>query len=189
MIEFLVSWAEQLIVALIIIVVVEMILPSQSSYKNYIKIILGIFILYVVITPLINNKISSLEFKSVAAENTNNAIQYENTINYEKQIESAYKIKLKEELNQYLNEKQYELIKINSELSYKNDNLEIEKIEMQIKRKKQNAEGRISINKIQINSNEEISQDEIKKLVEDIEKDYEIEKGKISISESEKSND
>lgn len=106
MIEFLVSWAEQLIVALIIIVVVEMILPSQSSYKKYIKIILGIFILYVVITPLINNKISSLEFKSVAAENTNNAIQYENTINYEKQIESAYKIKLKEELNQYLNEKQ-----------------------------------------------------------------------------------
>ena len=60
---------------------------------------------------------------------------------------------------------------------------------MQIKRKKQNAEGRISINKIQINSNEEISQDEIKKLVEDIEKDYEIEKDKISISESEKSND
>ena len=39
MIEFLVSWAEQLIVALIIIVVVEMILPSQSSYKKYIKII------------------------------------------------------------------------------------------------------------------------------------------------------
>ena len=164
MIEFLVSWAEQLIVALIIIVVVEMILPSQSSYKKYIKIILGIFILYVVITPLINNKISSLEFKSVAAENTNNA-------------------------NQYLNEKKYKIIKKNSELSYKNENLEIEKIEMQIKRKKQNAEGRISINKIQINSNEEISQDEIKKLVEDIEKDYEIEKGKISISESEKSND
>ena len=37
--------------------------------------------------------------------------------------------------------------------------------------------------------NVEIKQDEIKKLVEDIEKDYEIEKGKISISESEKSND
>lgn len=189
MIEFLVSWAEQLIVALIIIVVVEMVLPNQSSYKKYIKIILGIFILYVVITPLINNKISNLELKSIAVENTINTTQYENVIDYEKQIESTYKIKLKEEMEQYLNEKQYELIKINSELSYKNDNLKIEKIEMQIKRKKQSAEGRIAINKIDINANEKISQDDINKLVEDIEKDYEIEKDKISISESEKNND
>lgn len=189
MIEFLVSWAEQLIVALIIIVVIEMVLPSQSSYKKYIKTILGIFILYVVVTPLINNKISNLELKSIAVENTANVIKQENIINYEKQVENTYKIKLKEEMNQYLNEKQYELVNINSELSYKNESLEISNIEMQIKRKKKNAEEKISINKIEINSNDSISQDEINKLIEDIEKDYGIEKDKISISESEKSND
>lgn len=189
MIEFLVSWAEQLIVALIIIVVIEMVLPSQSSYKKYIKIILGIFILYVVITPLINNKISNLELKSMAIENTTNIVNPSNTIDYDKQIETTYKVKLKEELSKYLNEKQYELTKINSDLSYQNEEIKINKIELQIKRKKQENQGKISINKIEINTNDKISQDEINKLTEDIEKDYEIEKEKISISESEMSND
>ena len=45
MIDFLVSWAEQLILALIVIIIIEIVLPSGNNYKKYIKVVLGIFLL------------------------------------------------------------------------------------------------------------------------------------------------
>lgn len=59
MIDFFVAWAEQIIIALIIIVLIEMILPNSSN-KKYVKVILGIFIIYIVLSPIISEKSSDL---------------------------------------------------------------------------------------------------------------------------------
>ncbi len=52
MINSISSWAEQVILAVIIATVIEMILPKGNS-KKYIKTVIGIYILYIIVSPII----------------------------------------------------------------------------------------------------------------------------------------
>ena len=52
MINSISSWAEQVIIAVIIATILEMILPNGNS-KKYIKTVIGIYILYTIISPVI----------------------------------------------------------------------------------------------------------------------------------------
>lgn len=55
MIEFLSSWAEQIVLAVIIATIIELILPNNKN-KKYIQMVIGIYILFNIISPIINNK-------------------------------------------------------------------------------------------------------------------------------------
>ena len=95
MIDFLVSWAEQLILALIVIIIIEIVLPSGNNYKKYIKVVLGIFLLYTIINPIVSDKIKNMDFKEVTAniyEEKNITIQ--NVINNDKQILKKFKFEI-----------------------------------------------------------------------------------------------
>lgn len=50
MISYISSWAEQIIICVIVVTILEMILPNGNS-KKYIKTIIGIYVLYVIISP------------------------------------------------------------------------------------------------------------------------------------------
>ena len=52
MISSISSWAEQIIITVIIATILEMILPKGNS-KKYIKTVIGIYILYTIISPII----------------------------------------------------------------------------------------------------------------------------------------
>lgn len=60
MIDFLSNWAQGIIVAVIIATIIEMILPNGSS-KKYVKGVVGIYILFTIISPIIT-KFSSNNF-------------------------------------------------------------------------------------------------------------------------------
>lgn len=183
MLNFLVSWAQQLIISIIIIVIIEMIIPSNSTYRKYIKVVLGIFLLYVIISPILSNKFEEINFEETfAVENIPNIAQT-NSINYEKQITDAYKTNLKENIKTYLKEKNYDLIKMESDLKYDSEEITINKISLKIKKNSENKN--IVVNKIDLKNNEKISAQEIDELVQDISTYYGIEKNKISITESE----
>lgn len=55
MIDFMSSWAEQIILAVIIATIIEMLLPKSNNQK-YIKMMIGIYILFNIISPIIENK-------------------------------------------------------------------------------------------------------------------------------------
>lgn len=183
MIEFLRNWSQQLIIVLMILIIIEMIIPSNSSYRKYIKVIFGIFLLYTMIFPILNVKAEDIDIEKYLkneykVENEKNVV---NTINYDKQIEQTYKVKLKDSIEEFINEKGYEQIKFDVDLQYSQENIEINKIILKIK-KQDTQEG---VGKIKIQSNEKVSQEEIEKLTEEISDNYNIEKSKILISESE----
>lgn len=50
MINYISSWAEQVIICVIVVTILEMILPNGNS-KKYIKTIIGVYILYTIISP------------------------------------------------------------------------------------------------------------------------------------------
>lgn len=183
MLEFLVSWAEQLIISILIIVIIEMIIPSNSTYKKYIKVVLGIFLLYVTIEPFLNNKIEEINFEKEFIVDNIPSISENNVINYEKQITEAYKTNLKENMKEYLNEKGYDLTKFETDLKYNSEEIEIRKIELKIKKTSESKN--INVNKINLKDDETISTEEIEKIAQEISTYYGIEKNKISIMESE----
>lgn len=55
MINFISSWAEQIVLAVIIATIIELILP-QNKNKKYILMVVGIYILFNIISPIIKNK-------------------------------------------------------------------------------------------------------------------------------------
>ena len=61
MVEWISGWAQGIIVAVIIATIIEMLLPEGSS-KKYIKVVVGIYILFTIVSPVIT-KITNKEFK------------------------------------------------------------------------------------------------------------------------------
>ena len=55
MISFMSSWAEQIVLAVIVATIIEMILP-QNKNKKYIQMVIGIYVLFNIISPIIENK-------------------------------------------------------------------------------------------------------------------------------------
>ena len=55
MIEFISTWVKGLGVAIVIVSIIEMILPNNKT-KKYIKMVLGIYIIFNIISPLVKNK-------------------------------------------------------------------------------------------------------------------------------------
>ena len=55
MIEFLSSWAKGLGVTIVIVSILEMLLPN-NKIKKYIKMVLGVYVIFNIISPIIQNK-------------------------------------------------------------------------------------------------------------------------------------
>ena len=55
MINFMSSWAEQIVLAVIIATIIEMILPKNKN-KKYIQMVIGVYVLFNIISPVIKNK-------------------------------------------------------------------------------------------------------------------------------------
>lgn len=188
MLNFLVSWVEQLIIALMIIIMIEMIIPN-NSYRKYIKIVLGIFIIYVIISPIIKGDISNINFEeeiSKQIKTSNITTLNKNTIDYDKQIENTYKENFKQDLTNKLKEKGYEIKNIELDMKYESDNIKTNQLKLIIFKSKQNKN--INIEKVKISEEkQEISKEELEEIKKEISNTYNIEISKILI-ESENTN-
>ena len=76
MIEVLSSWAKGIGVTIVIISIFEMILPNNNS-KKYIRMVLGVYLIFNIISPLVTNKeifnIDNIDLEEVATTTTSSA--------------------------------------------------------------------------------------------------------------------
>lgn len=142
MLEWFRSWTTGIVIAVIIATIIEMILPNSTS-KKYIKIIIGIFIVYTIISPVIGN------FKG---EDLNNYIKVENYIqsssnalqtnevsdNAQSSIKKIYSQNLQNDLKTKLKEKGYISNNINISIS-NDDKYNIERIDIKVDEKVTNS--------------------------------------------------
>ena len=142
MLEWVRSWATGIVIAVIIATIIEMILPNSTS-KKYIKIIIGIFIVYTIISPVIG---------SFKGEDLNNYIKVENYIqsnsnalktnevsdNAQSSIKKIYAQNLQNDLKTKLKEKGYISNNINISIS-NDDKYNIERIDIKVDEKVTNS--------------------------------------------------
>lgn len=134
--EFISVWAQGIIVSVIIATIIEMILPNSSNSK-YIKVVLGVFILFTIISPIINkfssNKISDkINFDSYINTSTNNsAITTNVNLNNEDTIRKMYEENLKIDIKTKLTQKGYIVGNINLDI-LNNDEYTLNKIDLKI---------------------------------------------------------
>lgn len=202
--EFITSWVQGIIIAVIIGSIIEMLLPNGNS-KKYIKVVIGVYIVFSIVSPVISkftgselkldsiidinkyeDKISSYEIDTKNLENTNNT-----------NIKEVYILNLKKDIKAKIEDKGYIVnsiqIEIENTQEYKPKNIDMTISKRQSKEKieenKVNEIEKIDIEvKIENNTNNEtaemirLTEREIKEIGEYISSVYEINKKNININ-------
>lgn len=137
MIEFLSSWAKNLGVTIVLVSIFEMLLPNNKT-KKYIRVILGVFVLFNIISPFINNK-EKLSMSSIDLENyTINEKSEVNQSSMDDRIQKLYEDQLEKDIKNKLNEKGYNVTscKVKANIA-ENEKSTITKIKLEVEKSKE----------------------------------------------------
>ena len=144
---FISSWTQGIIISVTIATIIEMILPNGNS-KKYIKMLLGMFIIFNIITPVIS-KITGKEFKikeiQDIGKNIYNASAYSiNKIDLDnnQNIKEIYILNLKKDIKSKIEDMGYSVINI--QITAEDDeNYKVSKISLNIKKCESNKNDKI----------------------------------------------
>lgn len=181
MIDWISTWAQSIIIAVIIATIIEMILPSGSS-KKYIKVVTGVYILFTIISPVI----TKFTGKTLAVSDILELDSYVNEIkqkevsqnllaeNNSSSIKDIYTANLKSDIKNKLKQKGYSanniVLTVGDDENYTLNKIEID-IE-KIKEDKQEVNEIEAVNKINITiSNTVVEKNNNKSSISDKEKE------------------
>ena len=114
MINFLSSWVKNLALALIIVSILEMILPNNKT-KKYVKMVMGLYILFSIISPFIENSskfnLNNLDLTSYleGIQETSSISEEVDQTSMDNRLNQIYKEELEKDITQKIEEKGYEV--------------------------------------------------------------------------------
>ena len=184
MIKFLSNWVQQIALAVIIVSIFELILPN-GNLKKYIKIILGIYVIFCLISPFVDSQ-ALYKLQNVdLSEYVENETQTQNsTVNQESmdlRLSQLYIEELEKDIKKRVEENEYKMVKCNIDANLKtsSNNPGIHKIDLII------SKNNINVSDVEINikkTDEEKQEDvDVENLKENIASYYEISKDIINI--------
>lgn len=190
------GWIQGIIIAVIIGTIIEMLLPDGNC-KKYVKVVIGVYILFSIVSPVIT-KVTGNEFRVSDIYDINTYIEVsakssqENVENSQQnQIKQVYIKNLKNDMKQKIQEKGYSVKSLTLEIS-NDEQYTLKKIFAQISKKKNEGNNEVKgVNEINItvgntteNQEENISistkeQDDLKAYLSGI---YNLEEKNININ-------
>lgn len=198
MVSVINSWAQGIILAIIIATIIEIILPEGNN-KKYVKTIIGIYILFVMISPFIST--NKININSIIQETTTQVDEYNTedlTLETNQYIQETYISKIEQDLKDKVKNMSYNVVSLKLDIETNNEekygeiksiNLKISKIE----NKEQNIENNtvqkidnveISISKENVLEEENMLTDnELEELKEYLSNEYGVQRDKIHINE------
>ena len=165
MVSWFSKWAQGIIVAVVIATLIELILPNGSS-KKYVKVIIGIYILFTIISPvMVKLKGSNLNMDEILdtqkyeekISKSDNKIYAELESNNSRTIKDIYISSLTEDIKSKLKAKGYQVISTNIKIE-DNENYTIESISLNLSKEENeenegNGSGGINIETVEIKGN------------------------------------
>lgn len=161
------GWIQGIIIAVIIGTIIEMLLPDGNC-KKYVKVVIGVYILFSIVSPVIT-KFTGNEFRVSDIYDINTYIEvYEKSSqenienNQQNQIKQVYITNLKNDMKQKIQEKGYSVKSLTLEIS--NDGqYTLKKIFAQVSKRKNEENNEVNgVNEINItisNTTENIEED------------------------------
>ena len=137
MIEFLSTWAKNIGLSIIVISILEMLLPNNKT-KKYVRMVFGMYIIFNIISPFINNKdildVSSFDLEQYA-NYTSNQISGEQT-SMDNRIEEIYIEELEKDITKKVEDLGYQVVTCNvyATLSSENEESYIEQITLTVEK-------------------------------------------------------
>lgn len=194
MVTYISSWARQIIVAVIVAVILEMILSPNSKSTKYIKTVIGVYVMYAIISPglkLINK--NSLDFSNIDYEEyfTNSDIYRNMEMNIDEvendYFNESYELNLKQSIENKLNEMGFVVSNIKMEIEFDKESEkygEIKSIKIGLSKKTTKSE-KIVVNKIEVGEHSQKENgvsDEDKSVIKDfLKQEYGIDYDNIVI--------
>lgn len=135
MIEFLSSWAKSLGVTIVIVSILEMLLPNNKT-KKYIKMVLGVYVIFNIIAPIVKNKeildlenIDSSKYQTVETSIVNQT-------SMDERIKELYIDELEKDITKKVKEMGYKVTKckVDAQISDNEDDTKINKIKLNLKK-------------------------------------------------------
>lgn len=180
MINAMSTWAKSIILAVIVSTIIQMILPEGNN-KKYIKTVIGLYILFTIISPIIS-KISG-------GNSTIDVSKYENYFNVEstttasanvidKNLDNTYTSSIKADIKNRMKQKGYKVNSIDANIELKNEESygTINSLKISLEREENNNNSNIqAVNKIEIkisNNTNEVKQNNLTSMEKQEIKNY-----------------
>lgn len=149
------GWIQGIIIAVIIGTIIEMLLPDGNC-KKYIKVVIGVYILFSIVSPVIT-KVTGNEFRVSDIYDINTYIEVsakssqENIENSQQnQIKQVYITNLKNDMKQKIQEKGYSVKSLTLEIS-NDEQYTLKKIFAQVSKRKNEENNEVKgVNEINI---------------------------------------
>ena len=163
MISFLSSWAEQVILAVIIATILELILPNSKN-KKYVQMVIGVYVLFNIISPIIKNK-EKLVFSEIDLDKYITTSTKVEQSSMDARLEKIYLDELENNIKSKFKNVGIEIIKctIYAELDTTKKNAGIHSIDVKVKNV--DDEQKVLKLKQEIIEEYEISEDKIKIII------------------------
>lgn len=180
MINVMSTWAKSIILAVIVSTIIQMILPEGNN-KKYIKTVIGLYILFTIISPIIS-KISG-------GNSTIDVSKYENYFNVEstttasanvidKNLDNTYTSSIKADIKNRMKQKGYKVNSLDANIELKNEESygTINNLKISLEREENNNNSNIqAVNKIEIkisNNTNEVKQNNLTSMEKQEIKNY-----------------
>lgn len=162
MIEFISSWAEQIVLAVVVATIIELILPKNKN-KKYIQMVIGVYVVFNIISPIIKNK-EEISVEKYNIDGYETKSQYE--IDQSSMDERIEKIYLEELENTTISK-------------FEQAGFVVKKctVDAVLDTNKKNA----GIHLITVKIVAQDNQGELENVIEEISKEYEIDRDKIKV--------
>lgn len=149
------GWIQGIIIAVIIGTIIEMLLPDGNC-KKYVKVVIGVYILFSIVSPVIT-KVTGNEFRVSDIYDINTYIEVsakssqENIENSQQnQIKQVYITNLKNDMKQKIQEKGYSVKSLTLEIS-NDEQYTLKKIFAQVSKRKNEENNEVKgVNEINI---------------------------------------
>ena len=163
MIDYFSEWAQNLTLAIVIVSLFEMLLPNNKT-KKYIKVVMGLYILFNIISPIIKNK-EKLVFSEIDLDKYITTSTKVEQSSMDARLEKIYLDELENNIKSKFKNAGIEIIKctIDAELDTTKKNAGIHSIDVKVKNV--DDEKKISKIKQEIIEEYEISEDKIKIII------------------------
>lgn len=180
MIENLSSWAKGITLAVIVVSILEMLLPNNKT-KKYIKMVMGVFILFNIISPFINandlKNLNEIDASKYVNENNKNYVEQKSM---DERLEELYIEEIEKDIIKKVEKKGYKvsMCKVDAKITKNEEETGITKIKLKVEKTGEaKQEENSSIENQIVTQVQEIKKVNTKKIEED--KETSLEKSDI----------